>query len=220
MKAVILLSGGLDSSVCLAEAAKESAAECCIFCDYGQAARKPEWEAAQYMGTFYGVRTERVELGWLKDLVPSGMREGAVRGAESAEDAWIPNRNGVFVNVAAAYAESLQCDTVIAGFNIEEAAEFPDNSLAFIDAVNTALSYSTKTSVRLESFTSNMSKGEILSRGIELGVPLSRIYSCYAGTTPMCGVCASCRLLKSAVVATECAALFADRFTDGSEIHR
>ena len=220
MRAVMLLSGGLDSMVCLAEAVQKGSVELCIFFDYGQRAYEPEWAAARQVAAHYGIPIRSVELGWFGKLLPEQMAAAGAKHPKNPLDAWIPNRNGVFVNIAAAFAEALGCDTVLTGFNKDEAAQFSDNSQAFVEAANVMLSYSTQTSVKVASFTAHMSKREMVERGVAIKAPLLHIYSCYSAGPLMCGTCPSCTLLKSALYDAGCATLLAERFKDGSEIRR
>jgi 7-cyano-7-deazaguanine synthase len=118
---------------------------------------------------------------------------------DALDDVWIPNRNGVLLNVAAAFAESFDCTAVVTGFNRDEAVEFPDNSPEYVDAVNNGFQYSTRCGVRIVSNTLDLTKREVIRKGVELGVPLSVVWSCYRGGDRMCGTCASCRRLKAAI---------------------
>jgi 7-cyano-7-deazaguanine synthase len=110
---------------------------------------------------------------------------------------WIPNRNGVFINIAAAYAERNSCDTIVTGFNREEAEEFPDNSIEYVERVNRALAMSTRNGVRVESFTIDLDKRAILRWG-SVRAALDRV-ECYRSGERMCGRCASCRRLRFAL---------------------
>jgi 7-cyano-7-deazaguanine synthase len=132
------------------------------------------------------------------------MRSGAPSGGkpprlETLDDVWIPNRNGLLVNAAAAFAESYGCDFVVTGFNREEAADFPDNGAEFVAAVNRGLEFSTRNGVRVMSYTQDLGKREIVALGSELRAPLSLVWSCYDAGQMMCGKCASCRRLKVAL---------------------
>jgi len=227
MPAVMLLSGGLDSTVNLAEALERDSVRLCLFFDYGQRARVPEWNSAQTVAGHYGLEIEKVDLPWFSRLlpekmkapggIPAGYGSGGEPGqADALAEAWIPNRNGVFVNVGAAYAERYECGEVVAGFNSEEALRFPDNSTRFIEASNKALEHSTLARVKLVSHTGLMSKRQILKRGVELGAPLSKIYSCYSAGPLMCGQCMSCRLLRTALAEEKLSSLLAGRFDHGS----
>ena len=202
-RSIALVSGGLDSVVSLAHAVKERRVESVMFFDYGQRARESERVSSMNAANFYGLPFQDVDIRWLETLAPHGMQIGA-RSREhdtltSLEDVWIPNRNGVFLNIAAAYAERYRCDTIVTGFNREEAEEFPDNSAEYVQRVNRALEMSTRNGVRVESFTIDLDKPAIIRMGLELKAPLSIIWSCYRSGEHMCGRCASCVRLRAAL---------------------
>ena len=201
MKSIALVSGGLDSVVSLACAVKERRVETVMFFDYGQRARVSERVSAMNAANYYGLPFQDVDVRWLESLAPAAMQaSGSGEGAlDSLDDVWIPNRNGVFLNVAAAYAERYHCDTVVTGFNREEAEEFPDNSAEYVERVNGALAMSTRNGVRVESFTIDLDKPAIIRMGLELKAPLSIIWSCYRSGERMCGTCASCQRLRAAL---------------------
>lgn len=205
-RAVALVSGGLDSLVSLARALKELDVRLVLFFNYHQRALARERNAVLGIVNYYQVPFREVEMPWLGSLAPEAMRSGTIpEGIDAGpeldhvEDVWIPNRNGVFLNVAAAYAESYRCGVVVTGFNKEEAAEFPDNKSEFVNSVNACLRFSTLNDVRVVSFTQQLGKREIVLLGRELGAPLSIIWSCYRGGEFMCGNCVSCRKLKNAI---------------------
>lgn len=213
-RAVALVSGGLDSVVSLAIADKEMEVRLVLFCNYGQRALSRERDSAVHLAGYYGLPFREIDVTWLRDLLPRGMGGwDGVPGDEATTDTaggreddlgsldgvWIPNRNGVFVNIAAAFAEAYGCDVVVTGFNREEAVEFPDNTPEYVDAVNHSLRFSTRSGVRVVSFTQGLTKRGILRKGVELSVPLGGIWSCYRSGEMMCGTCASCRRLKTAL---------------------
>jgi len=200
-RAVAMVSGGMDSLVSLAMARSALDVRLILFFDYGQRARDGERVSVVNIASYYGIPLQEVGLPWLASLLPAGMRAGAT-GDEPLTDldeVWIPNRNGVFVNIAAAYAESYGCDMVVTGFNRDEAAEFPDNGREYVDHANAALGLSTRNRVTVKSFTLDMGKREILLEGMEAGAPLSAMWSCYRSGPKMCGRCASCRRLRIAL---------------------
>jgi 7-cyano-7-deazaguanine synthase len=200
-RAVAMVSGGLDSVVSLALARAVLDVRLVLFFDYGQRSRESERVSVMNVASYYGLPMREIALPWLTSLMPPGMRLGASGDEPLTEidDVWVPNRNGVFVNVAAAVAESYGYGTVVTGFNRDEAAEFPDNGREYVDRANRALSLSTRTGVTLESFTLDMGKREILIEGMDASAPLSVIWSCYRSGERMCGRCASCRRLRVAL---------------------
>ena len=221
---VVLLSGGLDSAVNLAMAVDHGGVLLTLTFDYGQHAAIREIEAARALSRYYRVPHRKVALPWMKEipagsLVEKGKRppqvgEAALSESEvtrqSARAVWVPNRNGIFLNVAAAFVEAAGGGTVVAGFNREEGETFPDNSKAFIERVNEALTYSTLQVVRVHSYTEEMDKKGILAKALGHGVPLQMVWSCYLGGEQMCGRCESCQRFKRAARGTP-----ADEMTAG-----
>jgi len=206
-KGLALLSGGLDSTVALAMGYREYDPVKALFFDYGQIAAENERKASSEIASRFGMEFEIIELPWLGALSSSYIigKDAANRLSQSAgvPDLWVENRNGIFLNVAAAWAVSCGCSVVIAGFNREEAEEFPDNSPEYLEAVNRALDLGERSGVRVESPTVSLDKNEIVREGINLGVPWELIWSCYCGGELMCGKCDSCLRLKNAVAGTE-----------------
>jgi 7-cyano-7-deazaguanine synthase len=200
--AVLLLSGGLDSAVNLALARRYRAPVLALTFDYGHRASRAEIRAARALRSFYGVEGREISLPWLTELLPRQMvEEGAPLPARfsDAEAVWVPNRNGVFVAVGAAFAEAFGARAVVAGFNVDEAAQFPDNSQAFIAASNRALRYSANGKVKLMSYTASLGKAAIAEKAVRLGLPLKYVYPCYGEGPRPCGRCASCRRTAAAL---------------------
>jgi 7-cyano-7-deazaguanine synthase len=199
MKGVAILSGGLDSTVSLAAAVREMDVTLALTFDYGQRAARREREASARIARRYGIPHRVVRIPWLAPLTRTALvnrrarlpREGM--SARSARAVWVPNRNGVFIEIAAAHAESRGARRLVTGFNREEAATFPDNSPGYVRAVNRALSFSTANGVRVVSFTAGLDKRGIARLGRRLGAPLDLIWPCYEGGRRWCGTCESCR---------------------------
>lgn len=178
--------------------------------DYGQRAAKKEIEAAAAISARYAVAHQVIPLLWLKEITTTALvkKDSAlprlkrseldekIKTQASAEKVWVPNRNGVFINIAAAFCEALKADHVVAGFNAEEAATFPDNSSAFVEVINGSLLYSTLTGTSLISPISGLNKKEIIRLAFEIEAPLDLVWSCYEGGERMCGQCESCLRLR------------------------
>lgn len=222
---IVLLSAGIDSVVNLAEAMQRGSVILALTFDYGQHSAPREIERAQKIATYYKLSHKVVSLPWMRDCVYSCLlqdEEGIPdlklsdlddreKVAATARAVWIPNRNAVFINIAASFAEGLKVPIVVAGFNAEEGEAFPDNSLQFIEACNQLFRYSTLEKVMVISYTSNMNKEEIVRRAVELSVPWEYIWSCYLGREEMCGSCKSCCRLKRALLNTGCYEVFVPR---------
>jgi 7-cyano-7-deazaguanine synthase len=206
-RAVVVLSGGLDSAVALAEILNHlpGSVALAITFDYGQRASVRELDAAAAIAKYYQVPHRIVSLPWLSTLVPLDLNpEASAAGLSSAtaDSVWVPNRNGVFLNIAASYAEMLGAQAVIFGANLEESeAGFPDNSEMYRVRLNTALDLSTRNHVRVMAPVGHLNKAQIGQRAAELNVPVHLLWSCYDQLNLHCGVCPSCQLLKKALEA-------------------
>ncbi|RLC47899.1 MAG: 7-cyano-7-deazaguanine synthase QueC [Candidatus Coatesbacteria bacterium] len=208
-KAIVLLSGGLDSTVSLAWAVREFSVVRAIFVAYGQKALRAEANAAGEIARRYNVEVLHVELPFFAQIcrryetVSAHKCEGSSQlppdTTEELLSLWVPNRNMVFASIAAAFGESLGCEVVVTGFNAEEGEQFPDNTQEFVTRMNSALELSTLSSVRLVCPLIDLDKVGILKMGIALKAPLELIYSCYEGNEMMCGECMSCLRLKKAI---------------------
>ncbi len=205
-KAVALLSGGLDSVVAAGLWLESGGTiPLCLMFDYGQRAAAREAEASIRFARRHGLRWERVELPWLASVsqhagsalvdAASRLPEGTIAtpGDESSARAvWVPARNCVFLSIAAAYAEALDADAVLAGFNREEAATFPDNSEAFVRVASQFLGLGTKRGVRVEAPVQGLEKTGIVAAARRLGIGRADLWSCYRGDAAPCGRCESC----------------------------
>jgi 7-cyano-7-deazaguanine synthase len=208
-----LVSGGLDSAVALKLAAGRGEVAKGLFFDYGQRAVLREREAARAIAAAIGTRLEVIDIRWLGKISPAAIVEGKAPlpvmkigdlgngnlTRRSARAVWVPNRNAVMVSIAAAYAEALGCGEVVAGFNREEGATFPDNSQPFVRAMNAVLRISTSNKVRLYCPLIDIDKARILKTGMKINAPLHAIWSCYEGGKTFCWKCESCARLGRAL---------------------
>ncbi len=210
-KSIVLLSSGLDSSVNLLVALRRTDVVMALTFDYGQRAAAKEIEFSKALCERYGVKHKVIELPWLREItktslvntrvdVPVGMEiDNLEQTQKTAKSVWVPNRNGVFLNIAASFADSLKAQVIIPGFNKEEATTFPDNSEDYLDAATTAFSYSTENKVEVECYTTQMSKPDIARLGRELGLDFDGVWVCYFGETTICGECESCLRFARAI---------------------
>jgi 7-cyano-7-deazaguanine synthase len=204
--AVVLLSGGLDSSVAMAIAIDEGYRVHALTVDYGQRHQR-ELESARAMAAHHGVdhKVVRVDLsafggsaltdGLIK--VPSGTPLDEI-GA-SIPPTYVPARNTVFIAMAASWAEALGADAVFIGANAVDYSGYPDCRPEFIEAMERAIGAGTKRGVegdpiRIVAPIIRSTKAEIVRRGLELDVPFRLTWSCYRGRRKACGHCESCQL--------------------------
>ncbi|MCB0391691.1 MAG: 7-cyano-7-deazaguanine synthase QueC [Bdellovibrionales bacterium] len=212
-KSVVLLSGGLDSTVNLYASHKEAEVLLVLTFNYGQKAFQREAEISKKICQNLNVPQKIIDLKWLEEITPTSLVSEAVsiptgqdveidnfeKSCETAKAVWVPNRNGVFLNIAAAYAESLGADNVVVGFNKEEAQTFPDNSEAYLDSLNQCFNYSTANQVKLQCFTTQLNKTEIVQLAEKLEVNLSEIWPCYFSGEKICKQCESCKRFLRAI---------------------
>jgi 7-cyano-7-deazaguanine synthase len=213
MRAIALVSGGLDSLVATWATAAEHEVALALTADYGQRAAVQEIRAAAKQAEALLVPHRVVRLPWLGELGGNALTDASralpqIAAAKlddmqaataSAAGVWVPNRNGVLLNVAGAFADALDCELIVCGFNAEEAATFPDNTPEFMLATDVALAFSTRVRARVHSPTAGLTKAEIVKLGEGLGAPLNLAWSCYEGGVNHCGECESCRRLRRAL---------------------
>ena len=209
MKALVLFSGGLDSSVCLAMAVKEYGASDVLALSifYGQKHKK-EMEAAEKIAAFYNVRRLTLDLGEIfKDSSCTLLEntEGEIPHEEYADqlsktggapvNTYVPYRNGLFLASAASVALSHGCEFIYYGAHADDAAgnAYPDTSTEFNNAVSDAIYIGSGKALHVSAPFIDRSKADVVAEGIKTGVPFEMTWSCYEGGEKACGVCATCR---------------------------
>lgn len=217
MKSIVLLSGGLDSFASLAIAKNEYNIELALTFDYGQKSVQQEIAASKKICNYYKIEHKIIKLDWLKEItqtslvsekeVPKTTLEDLSSDEfvnKSAVSVWVPNRNGAFLNIAAAYADSYGFDYIIFGANKEEGTTFPDNTQEFIDKINASFEYSTLKKTKVLAPLINSDKNDIVKTAIGHKVPLELTRSCYSTLEKHCGICESCVRLKRALEENNC----------------
>ncbi|MBI3535159.1 MAG: 7-cyano-7-deazaguanine synthase QueC [Deltaproteobacteria bacterium] len=217
---LLLLSGGLDSAANFAIGSERNEIVRALTFKYGQRAQAKELQAAIELCQYYRVEHQVLDLSWLGALGGSALTDknqslprlntheldqlDIIK--KTAKAVWVPNRNGIFINAAAAVAESLNINQIIVGFNIEEAQSFPDNSVEFLKKITDSLFYSTANHVQVSSYTAELNKTEIVTklRLLSRPFPFEKIWSCYDGGDKPCGVCESCKRFLRAINLTTC----------------
>jgi len=199
LKSIILLSGGLDSTVSATIAKRRTNPLFALTFDYGQLAAKMEIESSRKICKVLKIKHKVVKVPFFKEfdtlLMLRSDRKLNSKEFRDIENLWVPNRNALFINIAACYAEYYGASLIISGFNKEEAREFPDNKPQFVAAINHSLMYSTLKRVKVRSYVSDYTKSQIYKIGLKYKAPLKYIYVCYLGEKKMCGACASCKKL-------------------------
>jgi len=204
LKAVVLLSGGVDSSTTLA-VARSQGYECyALTLLYGQTHEK-EISSAKRVAESLGVLEHRVmELphGMFSRSALTGDLEIPVDrdidGAEGIPDTYVPARNLIFLSIASGWAEVLDSDAVFIGATALDYSGYPDCRPEFIGSFERTVNLATKRGVegrpiKVIAPLLDMKKHQIISKGMELGLDLSLTWSCYKGGDKACGRCDSCK---------------------------
>jgi 7-cyano-7-deazaguanine synthase len=207
MKAVCLLSGGMDSST-LAYLARDRGYEIlALHLNYGQRTEVRELASAiavaERLGAleFLPVSIEYLRLFGTSSLTdPSIAVETYDPSAPELPNTYVPFRNGNLLAIATSYAESRSADAIFIGVQALDYSGYPDCRPQFIAAFQRAIDLGTSdtTAIRLESPFVGLTKTEILRIGLDLGVPYDLTWSCYQDGHEACGVCGSCHYRQAA----------------------
>ncbi len=207
-RSIVLLSGGLDSLVSLGLVKEKYNVDMALTFDYGQKSALDEIDASKKISKLYGLKHVIIALDWLKNIthtalvsndeIPTGKK--LENSKQSAKLVWVPNRNGLFLNIAASFAEAENYTHIIIGANKEEGMTFPDNTQEFIDRINNEFEYSTQNHPKVLAPLINFDKNDIVRLALEHGIPLEYVKSCYKGGERHCGECESCIRLKNALI--------------------
>lgn len=199
---LVLFSGGVDSTTCLAIAKNKDKDVIAISFDYGQRHREPEINAACEIAKYYKVEQKIIDLknifkdgnSSLTDLekeVSHGDYNDQIENGESNTE--VEFRNGVFISIMASLAMQYGADEIYFGAHMDDrGAIYPDCSPEFVESMKNAVKIGTSNKVELVVPFLNSTKTDIVKEGISLGVPYEMTYSCYEGTIPPCGVCGTC----------------------------
>lgn len=212
MKALVLNSGGVDSTTCVGIAVSKYGKENVITASlyYGQKHDK-ELQCAQNVATYYGVRHIEEDIsnvmkyaGNVCTLVKTGgniehssYADQIAKNGEGRVDTYVPFRNGLLLSIAAAYADALfpgEEVEIYYGAHADDAAgqAYADCSPEFAEAMNTAISIGTYGKITVCRPLINMNKSQVVAEGLRLKVPYELTWSCYEGGEEACGTCGTC----------------------------
>ncbi|CAG7650921.1 7-cyano-7-deazaguanine synthase [Paenibacillus allorhizosphaerae] len=208
-KAVVILSGGLDSTTCMGIARDQGYDIYPITFDYGQR-QKREIENARQVAAYYHTagRHKVISLGFLKEFGGSALTDESIDVPEAGHMGpvdsdipitYVPGRNLLFLSIATSYAEVIGAEAIYIGVNALDYSGYPDCRPEFIRKVEEVMALATRVGVeggpiRIETPLIHWTKAEIIREGNRLEVPYHLTTSCYNGQEKACGVCDSCRL--------------------------
>ena len=202
-KAVVLLSGGLDSATTLYHAQSRGFQCHCLAFDYNQRHKKELLKAkaiaAKAKAPFTVVK---ISLPWKgSSLLDNAIHlpRGGKLDAKNIPSTYVPARNIIFLSFAASFAEAINAKTIFIGANAVDYSGYPDCRPSFFKAYEQVLSKGLKTGVegkriKVQTPLIHLTKAQIVKLAIQLKVPLHLTWSCYQGGAKPCGVCDSCRL--------------------------
>lgn len=216
-KALVLSSGGVDSTTLLALACekygKENVVALSIY--YGQKHKK-ELEAADKTAKYYGVEHITIDLsvifrysdcsllaGSSEDIPHETYAEQLEKTDGAPVSTYVPFRNGLFLSAAASVALSKDCSVLMYGAHADDAAgnAYPDCSEAFVRAMNKAVSEGSGGLLEISAPFAGMNKAAVVAEGKRLGVPYELTWSCYEGGDEPCRECGTCRDRRAAFLA-------------------
>jgi 7-cyano-7-deazaguanine synthase len=209
-KAVVLLSGGMDSCVCAAIARERHGAGnlALLHAMYGQRTEKRERQAFENIADFFGVRQRLVaKLDHFRAIGGSALTDKSIEvpenelgvprpGGSAIPVTYVPFRNAHFLSVAVSWAEAIGASAIYIGAVAEDSSGYPDCRPEYYRVFQELIRVGTKPETQIEMVTPviGMKKSEIVRRGRELGAPLHLTWSCYQGEESACGKCDSCLL--------------------------
>ncbi len=201
MRAVILLSGGMDSAVCASIARKEGFNLCVLHVNYRQRTSEKEMKCAKLLADHFEAEDFKViNLDFLKEIGGSGLIDRSIElpkeETEGIPPSYVPFRNSILLSLATAWAEVLKVGAIFYGANSIDFSGYPDCRPEYFEAFQRLIDVGTRdeTSLVLKTPLAYMSKADIVRKGLELGTPFELTWSCYTENEKACGVCDSCRL--------------------------
>jgi len=201
MRAVILISGGMDSLVATAMASYQGFDLAAMHVNYGQRTWQKELECFRLICDHYGItRKLEVDAGFLGTIGGSSLTDEAIPvgpadlAGTTIPTSYVPFRNACFLSMAVSWSEVIGADRIFIGAVEEDSSGYPDCRKVFYDAFNRVIDLGTKPETRIEIMTPliAMSKAEIVAKGMELDAPFHYSWSCYKSEGLACGVCDSC----------------------------
>jgi len=204
MKAILVYSGGMDSTVLLYKYRKEIGLA--VTFQYGARQDEMETACAAENCKSLGIKHIVVPLDFMGRYFKSSILKGGEEvphgnyDEENMKSTVVPFRNGIMLSVAVGLAESHGLDTVLIANHAGDHAIYPDCRPAFVSAIDQAAQAGTYEGVRVVSPFCDITKRDIALIGKELGVPFEKTYSCYEGREKHCGKCGTCRERKEALL--------------------
>jgi len=208
LEAIVLLSGGMDSCVCAAEAMDHhgKGRVGVLHASYGQRTEARERRAFSEIADFYEVKDRlAVQLDYFRSIGGSALTDSRIAvpeneltepGESSIPVTYVPFRNAHFLSIGVSWAEATGAGTLYIGAVAEDSSGYPDCRPEYYEAFQELIRHGTRpeTNIKIVTPVVRLKKSQIIRRGMELGAPLHLSWSCYQGEAEACGACDSCLL--------------------------
>lgn len=199
IKAIVLLSGGMDSLLTAAIAAKECDELLFLHFAYGQRTQDKEQDCFRAIAAHYQAKEASiVDYRWLADIGGSALTDSRIQIEQDPDgipNTYVPFRNASMLSAAVAWAEVKTATRIYIGAVEEDSSGYPDCRQSFFEAMQSVIRLGTKAAnIRIHTPVLHMSKKDIVLKGMELNVPFELSWSCYKDSDAACGVCPSCVL--------------------------
>ncbi len=201
-KAICILSGGMDSTLASYIAKEDGYEIIAVHFNYGQRTEKRELKAFRNICNDLKIKEKyEIDIPFFTQIGASALTDDTidipVDGVETGVPiTYVPFRNGIFISITAAIAEKENASAMYIGVVQEDSSGYPDCTDEFISDMKKAINQGTKEDTKIEIKTPlvHLSKAQIVTKALELNVPLEHTWSCYKEENEACGVCDSCRL--------------------------
>jgi len=198
-KAIVLLSGGLDSTTVLAYALDKGYGVVTLSFDYGQRHKK-ELENGKRIAEYYNVKRKVFKID-LTQIGGSALTDESIQVPKrkleeivNIPSTFVPSRNMIFLSIASSYAYVNKIDNIFIGVNAIDYSGYPDCRPEFIKSMQDSINKALLREVKIHTPLIDLSKKEIVELGLKLKAPLHLTHSCYEGREKACGMCDSCQL--------------------------
>lgn len=202
-KAVVLLSGGMDSALCAAIAKEKGYSIAALHLNYGQKTESRELESFRNLAEYFGAKESLiVDVSHFAAIGGSSLTDKKIEvtmaelNSKDIPTSYVPFRNGNILSIAASWAEVIGADAIFIGAMQLDSSGYPDCRQEFFDSFQQSINLGTKPETYIKIITPliNYSKKDIVEHGMELKVPFELTWSCYRDSDTACGECDSCAL--------------------------
>jgi len=201
-KAVCIISGGMDSALGAKIAQNEGYEIIALHFNYGQRTQKKELACFRKISKeLNAIESHEIDLDFFKQIGASALTDSSLDVPTTGVEAgvpitYVPFRNGIFISIATAIAEKHRAEALFIGVVEEDSSGYPDCRDTYIKSMEKSINLGTKdeTSLEIRMPLVHMQKHEIVTKSLELDVPLKDTWSCYQNEEKACGICDSCRL--------------------------